>query len=355
MKHLKNLILAGCGHANLQVLHSLGPLRGRLGINLIVINSTPFVIYSGMLPGLIGGTYKEDEIRFDLRKICKRWGVPLYESEITKFDFAKRSVSTADFNDFQYDYLSINLGSSPVKFLTKGKCDNFLPIRPLREFILRLQEFKYKQDSNPYIVIIGGGAGGFEIAISMSLAFKSSIKLVTGAKGILPDYPERAKYLAQSALRERGIDCIQYDVVEISEEWISLSSGERIFYNLAVSTVSGVPPECLPGGVLNVNKYLQVEGYPEVFAAGDCTFFKKTKLPKSGVLAVKQGAMLVKNLQRQINGNSLHIYRPQSKYLSLMLCGKRDVIFSKGDLSMRSRLFWYLKNYIDRRFMSKFS
>ncbi len=355
MKHLKKLILAGCGHANLQVLHSLGPLRERLGINLVVLNNTSFVVYSGMLPGLIGGMYKEEEMRFDLRKMCKRWGIPLHESEIIKFDFEKKIVSTKDSNDFQYDYLSINLGSSSVRFLTKGSCDNFLPIRPLGKFLLKLQEFKEKENSNPDIVIIGGGAGGIEMAISMSLAFSSSIKLVTGTRGILPDYPERTKYLAQNALRERGVHCIQDDLVEVFDQWIFLKSGERIIYDLAVSTVSGTPPECLPDGALAVNDYLQVEGYPEVFAAGDCTMFQKTKLPKSGVFAVKQGAILVKNLQCLIDGKILVKYRPQSKYLSLILSGKKDVIFSRGNVSLRSRFFWYLKNYIDKKFMSTFS
>ena len=60
---------------------------------------------------------------------------------------------------------------------------------------------------------------------------------------------------------------------------------------------------------------LQVEGYDELFAVGDCatmTDFPKT--PKAGVYAVRQGPYLIDNLRAKIEGKPLAPYRPQGDY-----------------------------------------
>jgi selenide,water dikinase len=77
--------------------------------------------------------------------------------------------------------------------------------------------------------------------------------------------------------------------------------------------------------------------------------------PKAGVFAVRQGKPLFENLQYILLGKSLQAYKPQKLYLSLIGTGDREAIASWGSLGWQSPLLWRWKDYIDRKFMHRFS
>jgi NADH dehydrogenase FAD-containing subunit len=76
--------------------------------------------------------------------------------------------------------------------------------------------------------------------------------------------------------------------------------------------------------------------------------------PKAGVFAVRQGKPLLENWRRIIKNKPLQSYIPQKKYLALIGTGDRNAIASWDSWGWRSPLLWYLKDYIDRKFMKQF-
>jgi selenide,water dikinase len=78
-------------------------------------------------------------------------------------------------------------------------------------------------------------------------------------------------------------------------------------------------------------------------------------VPKSGVYAVRQGAVLAENLKRVVRGMPMLDYVPQKVSLSLISCGDKYAIASRGDWSAEGRWVWQWKNWIDRRWVAKFS
>jgi selenide,water dikinase len=64
---------------------------------------------------------------------------------------------------------------------------------------------------------------------------------------------------------------------------------------------------------------------------------------------------LADNLRRILTGAALLAYRPQRHWLALISTGDRHAVASRGALYARGDLLWRWKDWIDRRFMRKFT
>jgi NADH dehydrogenase FAD-containing subunit len=55
-----------------------------------------------------------------------------------------------------------------------------------------------------------------------------------------------------------------------------------------------------------------------------------------------------------LEGGDLRAFQPQDTYLLIYNLGNGTGIFYRGKWVMKGRLIFYLKDYIDRKFMRKF-
>jgi selenide,water dikinase len=107
-------------------------------------------------------------------------------------------------------------------------------------------------------------------------------------------------------------------------------------------------------GFALVDAHLRSVSHPEVFAAGDAASFRGLNVPKSGVYAVREGAVLAENLTRVVRGLPLAAYEPQKKSLVLLSCGGRYAIAARGGWSAEGGWAWRWKDWIDRRWVKGF-
>jgi len=91
-----------------------------------------------------------------------------------------------------------------------------------------------------------------------------------------------------------------------------------------------------------------------MFGGGDCIYFQPQPLDKVGVFAVRQNPILLANLMAALEGRSLKPFEPGGAYLLIFNMGDGRGIFWKKNLIFDGRLAFWLKDYIDRRFMRKF-
>ena len=81
------LVLAGGGHSHALLLRrwAMHPRQRPKGL-ITLVNRSSTTLYSGMVPGLIAGLYKRDQVAIDLRRLATEAGVAFDEAEIKGLD-----------------------------------------------------------------------------------------------------------------------------------------------------------------------------------------------------------------------------------------------------------------------------
>ena len=69
---------------------------------------------------------------------------------------------------------------------------------------------------------------------------------------------------------------------------------------------------------------------------------------------MRQNPVLYANLLAALEDKSLEAFQPQETYLLIYNLGNGIGIFYRGKRVYKGRLIFYIKDYIDRKFMRKF-
>jgi NADH dehydrogenase FAD-containing subunit len=364
----KHLVLVGGGHAHLTTLKNLDSFV-RLGHRVTVVSPSPYHYYSGMGPGMLSGIYRPQEVRFHIRKMAEDRGAAFIEDKAVKIDPTRRLLFLHSGEEIHYDTVSFNTGSEvPAESLMASPQDNVFTVKPVmnllkvRSLVLSILESKARN-----LAVIGGGPAGVEIAGNLCrLVYENGgtaqITLI-GGKRVLADLSEKVRGLAVASLNSRGAEVIEGSYVKrIGKDTVILTDGREIPFDVALIAV-GIRPSSLfrdsglatgeDGGLLT-NSYLHSVAYPDIFGGGDCISLEGRPLAKVGVYAVRQNPILYHNLMATLQRESMKPFIPQEAYLLIFNMGNGRGIFSKKGWVWQGRLAFFLKDYIDRRFMKRF-
>ncbi|WP_394011347.1 FAD-dependent oxidoreductase [Anaerococcus cruorum] len=354
---MKKIILAGGGHGHINILKNLikNPIKDQ---KIILITDYNRQYYSGMLAGYIEGIYTEEEISFDVPKLCKMANVSYIEQKIISIDKENQRVITEG-GSYSYDYLSINLGSlSKLNFPTDFK--NLTLVKPILNVVKAKNEIinLSKVKASPKITFIGAGASGVELALSFKAAFpKADISIIT-ARDILRNFNQKAKKRFEKLLNENGINVIKNElVVEVRNQKIFTNRNTYNFDHAFVTSGFSGPDVAFDGFMTFGQNYLGVDenllASKNTLAMGDVATIKKyPSMPKAGVYAIREAPILYENLLKLINGdNDFKAYRPQEKYLQIINCGNKKALANYGNFSKYGKISWMIKDKIDRDYM----
>ena len=106
------LVLAGGGHSHALLLKrwAMRPHRRPKG-RIVLINRHGSALYSGMVPALIAGIDRHDDVEIDLRQLCDRAGVALIQAEISGLDVQRQQLQLTNRPALTYGLLSLNVGA----------------------------------------------------------------------------------------------------------------------------------------------------------------------------------------------------------------------------------------------------
>ena len=369
--NVRHLCLIGGGHSHAIVAKRLGIHRVR-GLNVTLISTDRLTPYSGMLPGLIAGHYAMESCHIDLMRLCQWAEIKFISSSVNKIDTNNRLVYSDRAEPVKYDWLSVNTGSQPDLSGISGSDQWGCAVKPVKDFLQQWRlwlgvnaDSKRKQR----IVVVGGGAAGVEVMLAMYYRIKKNTSinavftLINASQTILSSYNQSVRYFFQKHMQLLGIiEVCNASVIAIDKDYLYLKNGASIAYDFVVWTIRAGAQKwpfashlkCDQRGFILVDQYLRSISHPEIFAAGDCAAFMPCELPKAGVYAVRQGAVLSKNIMAAHHKKSLVSYEPQQRFLSLLTTGPRYAVASRGSIFFHGKWVWYWKNYIDRGFMKQF-
>ena len=364
----KRLLLVGGGHAHMMALAAIHEFTGK-GHEVIVIGPSDYHYYSGMGPGMLGGFYTPEDIRFATRHVVEKQGGKFLLGKAVRVDPDKKIVYTDSGEEVPYDVVSFNAGSQiPIPDI-EGETGNIYTSKPIERLLEARDSIRAHLSEKPLrIGVIGGGPSSVEIAGNVWRLCKKSGNnsaeiIVFAGSTLMARFPEGIRKRARRSLINRGVRIFEETRVKgIKDSSVILDTGENygfdfIFLGLGVRPNpifknSGLPVG--PDDGLLVNRYLQCTEYEDMFGGGDCIYFKDQPLNKVGVYAVRENPVLLNNLMARLEGSPLQAFDPGGDYLLIFNMGDETGILKKKWITFGGKLAFTIKDYIDTKFMKKF-
>jgi selenide,water dikinase len=359
---IRDLILVGGGHAHVHVLRDFG-MRPMRDLRLTLVTGTIETPYSGMLPGYVAGHYTLDECHVDLAPLARYAGARLVLEEAVGLDRDRRELLLRDRPPMRYDVVSFNTGATPG-LAVPGAAEHAIPVKPIHRFARRWEALRARAEAaaSPLrILVVGGGAGGAELALAVRhrLAAKASVALIARGR-LLTEHPAAIRAHVLSAAMRAGLEIRENaEVVAVEPGAVVLAGGLRLPADEILWVTEAAAPAWLAEtglsrdarGFLAVTDTLRTLDDAQVFAAGDVATMISHPRPKAGVFAVRQGPPLAENLRRALDGRPLLAFHPQRRFLSLIGTSDGRAIASRGGVALEGAWAWRLKEWIDRRWM----
>lgn len=370
----RHLVLAGAGHAHLEALRRLGDRSP--GTRVTLIATQPRIAYSGMLPGLVAGIYRSEDIHIDAAKLAACSGVEVVADAVVGLDLARKRVCCRSGASLAFDVLSLDIGSQPGSRDVPG-LDHATAVRPVHSFAARVDALGAELAARQHrarIAVVGAGAAGVELLFALERRLRHAAGeagrdgsglgfVLVAAEEVLPGFPRRFRLLVEAALAQRGITIRRgARVVAVEPTQLKLAAGEPVEADAVLWATQGEAAPWLAAtglaldaaGCLRVDPWLRCLGRTDIFAAGDTASVEGRSLPKSGVTAVRAGPVLAQNLAAALAGTPLHRFAPPRAALTLLSTADGRAIGTRHGLTVSGAWVWWWKSRIDRRFVAQY-
>ena len=287
-------------------------------------------------------------------------------------DLANRRVICRNRPPVPYDLLSIDIGSTPNTAQISGAVEHAIPVKPIDGFLARFMAMKERvlaRQGSTRIAVIGGGAGGVELMLSVAHRLRRDVavlarQVASAGAEILPRFPPAFRAAFREILNARDIAVIAgATVTQVESRRLVLEDGRSVEADEFLWTTQAEPPPWLAQtglsldsqGFVRIAPTLLAKGRDDVFAAGDVISFATRELPKSGVYAVRAGPILADNIRRSLTGRALRPFRPQRKAMYLVSTGDAYAVGTRNGLVFKGGWVWRWKDWIDRRWIKRFA
>ena len=348
-KNKRRIVVLGGGFAGTGCTRKLESyFRNDENIEIVLISEDNFLLSTPMLPQVASGMAEARHIITPIRAICEK--ATFYEGQVSTIDPHGRIVSLRRAGrkrgiGIRYDFLVIALGSKTNFFGMKDVEKHAHTMKTLSDaLILRNKTMDMLEQSETEFdpihrksmltfVIVGGGFAGIETAgelmdllIDVRKYYPNiredhiSVIVVESGPTIIPGFGEKLAKFAYGAVVKRGIDIrlnsavtgfngIEATIKKLSGE--GAGQEEVIRTNTLVWTAGIAAADAIRNSILKtergklaVNEFLEMPGFPGVFAIGDCSLClnpeTKRPFPPTAQIAEAQAKTAAANLHALI-------------------------------------------------------
>ncbi|KAJ4922659.1 hypothetical protein JOQ06_029511 [Pogonophryne albipinna] len=204
------------------------------------------------------------------------FGESFVQGRVQKVDTENQTVVLEGGREFQYSHLIVctgMIGAFPGRFVTEAT----------------LQSAVLAADS---VLVVGGGATGVEMAAEIKTQYPHKKVVLIHSRVDLAD-PNMLPSVREQSEKVSNLSELQLNVVSRNSE-VKTDKGQTLTSDLIISCTglkvnsdayaSSFSGSLVEGGALKVNPHLQVEGFSNVFAVGDCTDIKEPKTAYNAML-----------------------------------------------------------------------
>jgi len=346
---LKIVILGG-GFAAVEAARYLDRgVASRSDVEVTLVSRENFTIFTPMLHEVAAGDLEPAHICSPLRRLLRR--VTILTGNVEAIDLATRSVTIAYGieelrRELPYDHLVLALGSETNYSAIPGVAEHAMGIKSLGDAIMlraaviaMLESASVESDPERRkrmltLVVVGGGFAGVETIGALNDLARESLPhygridpqevrvvLIHSGKVILPELGEALGVYAEEKLRARRVEIkLGTKVTSYAGGVVHCTDGETIPAGTLV-WAAGVSPSPilkrlpfeLSKDKVVVDSTLEVPGYPNVWAAGDCAAVadpeSKATYPPTAQHALREGKVIGRNIQLRLNGEKCKAFQ----------------------------------------------
>lgn len=375
------IIILGAGFGGLYTALNLEHSLARdPNIEITLVNRENFIVFTPMLHEVAASDLDITHAVTPIRKLLRR--VSFFNGDVEAIDLQNRKVVVSHgqehhHHDLEYDHLVIGLGSITNFYNLPGLEKHGMTMKTLGDAIhLRNHMISNLEEADfeccPYVrepllnfVIAGGGFAGVETIAGLNDFLRDAIKfyphlreemlrviLVHSGDVILPELGEQLGTYAQKKLAERKVEIhLKARVAEVTDREVVLNNGTRIVTNTVVWTAGTSPNpllETLPckkdRGRIATNEYMEVPGWPGVWAVGDAASIPDPSgkpYPPTAQHAIRQGKILANNIIASIHGGKKKPFLFKTLGL-LSALGKRSGVANILGFQFSGFVAWFL-------------
>jgi NADH:ubiquinone reductase (H+-translocating) len=378
---LKKVLILGSGFGGLAVAVELEKTLARdRSVEITVVNRENFFLFTPMLHEVATSDLDLTTIVNPARKLLRR--VHFLAAQVDQIDVENRKVVVSHGFDhhqhtLEFDFLVLGLGSVTNLYAIPGLSEYALTMKTLGDairlrnhLIAQLEEAdseccKVKQPLVTFVVA-GGGFAGVETVAGINDFVRAALRsyphltedmlrivLVHSGKLILPELGENLGAYAQRKLAMRNVEIrLNIKVEGYSGRAVHLTDGTTIHTNTLVWTAGTSPNpllEAIPcakqGGRLLVTESLELQGWPGVWALGDCSAALDPRTgkfyPPTAQHAIRQGKIVAHNVVAAIRGTAKKSFR-FSTIGQLAAIGRRTGVANILGVNFSGFLAWWL-------------
>ena len=384
---MKRIVVLGGGFAGVECVRQLQKgLRSNSTTEVVLISEDNFLLFTPMLPQVASGTIQTRNVVMPIRTIIKK--ARFYEGRVKNIDPVRRKVSVWGTPEkpgitLDYDYLVVALGSETNFFGMSDLEANAFQMKTLNDAVTvrnRVIDMLEQADNETDMdtkrslltfVIVGGGFAGIETAGELNDLLADAVKYYPGISpaeisvvvlealpSILPGFSEKLAAFTQQSMVRSGIDIrlrtavSGFDGHEVSIKDLETGEAGYLYTKTVVWTAGVTPVNTIKRAIFKtkqgkmvVNDYLEADGYPGVFAAGDCALLVDPATGKPYIptaqLAVAQAKRVAGNLNAVINGGEMKKFSYTSRG-QMAIIGRRTGIASVFGLNIQGIVAWIL-------------
>ncbi len=382
MNKLTKIVILGGGFAGVYAALELEKTLARdSNVQITLVNRENFFLFTPMLHEVAASDLDLAHIVNPIRKLLRR--VQFFNGDVEQVDLHGKRVFVSHggshhHHELQYDHLILGLGAITNFLNLPGLEERALTMKSLgdaiylrNKLIASLEEadfecFLEKRPALLTVVVAGGGFAGVETIASINDFLREAIEhypnltedqlrivLVHSGSVILPELGEKLGAYAQKKLTERKVEIrTNVRVSGVTEHGVELNDGTMIETDTLIWTAGTSPNPLLQSlpcakekGKLVVNEFLEVAGFPGVWALGDCALCtdKSTgkPYPPTAQHALRQGKVLAQNLSAAIRGGNKKPFSFTTIGL-LASIGRRTGVANIMGINFSGFIAWFL-------------
>jgi NADH dehydrogenase len=378
----KRILILGGGFGGLYTALELErTIAQRDDIEVTLVSRENFILFTPMLHEVAASDIDLTHIVNPLRKMLRR--VNFFHADVCSIDLPGKTVRVAHSagrheHDLPYDQLVIALGCTTNFFQLPGLEETAFTMKSLGDAIrvrnhliegLEAADFECaagQRDQLLTVVVAGGGFSGVETIAGINDFLRGAtryyshlssmqirVMLVHPGAEILPELGERLGAYTHRKLAERGVEIkVKTRVAAVRGGSVELTDGTVIDTCTLIWTAgTSAHPLCsvLPcpneKGRIKVNECMEVEGWPGVWALGDCALVPDPATgkpyPPTAQHAIRQGKVLAGNIAAALDGGTKKPFRFKTLGL-LAAIGRRVGVANILGLQFSGFVAWFL-------------